>query len=78
MFGVLGVLLTRFYIIAVSAVSSGLLAGQQLFALFPLDVPAAAIILGLVLAIAGFIFQWKTTKPEDDQHGGQAAPPAQG
>ena len=77
-FGVLGVLLTRFYIIAVSAVSSGLLAGQQLFALFPLDVPAAAIILGLVLAIAGFIFQWKTTKPEDGQHGGQAAPPAQG
>ena len=77
-FGVLGVLLTRFYIIAVSAVSSGLLAGQQLFALFPVDVPAAAIILGLVLAVAGFLFQWKTTRPEDDPKNGQAAPPAQG
>ena len=77
-FGVLGVLLTRFYIIAVSAVSSGLLAGQQLFALFPVDVPAAAIILGLVLAVAGFLFQWKTTRPEDDPKNGQSAPPAQG
>ena len=68
-FGVLGVLLTRFYIIAVTSVSSGLLVGQQLLALISLSNAVAAAVVGLVLAMLGFVFQWKTTKKVDPQTG---------
>ena len=66
---VLGVLLTRFYIIAVTSVSSGLLVGQQLLALISLSNAVAAAVVGLVLAMLGFVFQWKTTKKVDPQTG---------
>ena len=68
-FGVLGVLLPRFYIIAVTSVSSGLLVGQQLLALISLSNAVAAAVVGLVLAVLGFVFQWKTTKKVDPQTG---------
>lgn len=61
-FGVLGVILSRPYLIASTSIPSGIAAGMSIMIIFKMNNTAAGVFIGLVLAIIGFIYQWKTTK----------------
>lgn len=61
-FGILGVLLARPYIIVITAIPSGLAAGSAIMGVFHIYNPAAGLLVGIVLAIVGFLYQWNTTK----------------
>lgn len=60
-FGVLGVLLSRPYLIAITAIPSGMSAGPAVLTAFGIPSIGGGFLLGVILAIAGFIVQWKTT-----------------
>ena len=60
-FGILGVVLTRPYLIAITALGYGVAAGQIVLALLGVDNAVLAALAGLALAVLGFLFQWKTT-----------------
>ena len=61
-FGVLGVILSRPYLIASTSIPSGIAAGMSIMIVFKMNNTAAGVFIGLILAIIGFIYQWKTTK----------------
>lgn len=61
-FGALGVILARPYLIFVTAVPSGFLAGTSIMVVFQVSNPGIGVFFGLLLAVAGFVFQWQTTK----------------
>lgn len=61
--GILGVILSRPYIICITGVSGGLSAGLCAFSLLAVSVPAfVPMLCGAVLAAVGILFQFKTTK----------------
>lgn len=60
-FGVLGVILTRPYIIGVTSISSGFIAGNSILIVFNISNPGASILVGALIAVLGFMYQWKTT-----------------
>lgn len=62
--GIIGVLLTRPYLIGMTSIGYGLIAGQAVLATFRVDNVGASILVGAVIATLGFIYQWKTTKPQ--------------
>ena len=66
-FGILGVVLTRPYLIAITALGYGVAAGQIALALLGVEQPLLAALAGLVLAALGFVFQWKTTGEDPEQ-----------
>ena len=66
-FGILGVVLTRPYLIAITALGYGVAAGQIALALLGVEQPVLAALAGLVLAALGFVFQWKTTGDDSEQ-----------
>lgn len=61
-FAVIGFLLTRPYIIAVTSISNGFIAGNAILRTFKVNNLGASILVGAVLVALGFIYQWKTTK----------------
>lgn len=61
LFGTLGVLLSRPYVIAITAIPSGLSAGPLLLTALQIHNSGGSLLLGAVLATAGVIVQWKTT-----------------
>ena len=62
LFGALGIFLARPYIIAITALPSGLIAGISIMIVFRVDNAPAGIFFGLILSVAGFVFQWYTTR----------------
>ena len=66
-FGILGEVLTRPYLIAITALGYGVAAGQIALALLGVEQPVLAALAGLVLAALGFVFQWKTTGDDSEQ-----------
>ena len=64
--GVCGVIFSRPYLIAVSAIPSGLAAGSVAVAMAGVGGTVAAFALGAALAALGFAVQWKSTgkRPE--------------
>ena len=66
-FGILGVVLTRPYLIAITALGYGVAAGQIALALLGVEQPLLAALAGLVLVALGFVFQWKTTGEDPEQ-----------
>lgn len=77
-FGVLGVILTRPYIVGITAISGGLAAASALGGLLNMNSRPLVIVIGAVLAVLGILFQWKTTKDTDASSKGGGLPPKAG
>lgn len=59
--GILAVFLSRPYLIAITAIPSGLAAGPLVLLTFGSSNIGGGILIGVVLAVAGVLVQWKTT-----------------
>ena len=74
--GVLAVKFVRIWVIAVSGVSGGMAAGPALMGLLGQYQAGPAMLAGVVLAILGILYQWKTTDGEFVKTKKAAAPAA--
>lgn len=61
-FGTIGVLITKPYIIFVTSIGNGILAGIYILSTFRITNIGASILIGGILSIIGIIFQFKTTQ----------------